>query len=192
MCEMEPNSDDREFLISRYIDGDLSETERREFERALRDDAALVRLLEDYRRTDAMVKALRDTGPELDWERFACEVGRRRESEAVRRGRFLVHWWRAPLAAAAAIALVCTAYFTFLNGPSGSAVPVSRVVVEVSRPAEMVGSVSVKRVAVVRVGRTPPRGYSASSPTAKSYIVATAGAKPFESSWSASETGPFF
>ena len=111
MTPEQPDFDDREFLISRYLDGDLSEAGRREVERALRDDPAWAGLLESYRRTDTLIRSLGALGPELDWERFAWEVrrfwwgwvgggrsaggGRRRRRDAgARRGIACTSRWR--------------------------------------------------------------------------------------------------
>ncbi|MCP4593540.1 MAG: hypothetical protein GY842_22615, partial [bacterium] len=77
MSEPDLNFGDREFLLSRYLDGDLDAAERRELESTLRTDPELAELLEGYRRVDRLVRSQHAPAPELDWERFAFEVRRR-------------------------------------------------------------------------------------------------------------------
>ena len=192
MTAEQPNFDDREFLISRYLDGDLPEAQRREVERALRDDPAWADLLESYRRTDTLIRSLRDSGPELDWQRFAREVHRRREAADVRRRRLL--WYRVytPLASAAVIALMCTAYFLVPPESPAPSAPVPVAIVQISGPAGTVAGVRTGRVADVRWERTPPPGFSIAPPSGKSYVIAAAGAKPFDHAAGTQEQDPYF
>lgn len=191
MTEEQPNFDDREFLISRYIDGDLSAAQRRELESALEDDPEFTRLLEDYHRTDVLVRSLRETGPELNWDRFVWEVRRRREAAEARRRRVLYRLF-APLAAAAAIVLVCTAYFSTSRESPGPGAPVPQVLVRLTRPVEVADMVHAGRVVTVQLERTPPPGFCAAPSTRKSYVIAAAGAKPFERPWVTQEPNPYF
>ena len=189
MIDEQPDFDDREFLISRYLDDDLTAAERRELERSLDDDPALARLLETYHRTDALVRSLRDSGPELDWGRFTWEVRRRREAKAARERRYQLYRLYAPLAAAAVVVLVCTAYFTF--SPARPR-PIPQVIVQVHRPPDVLSQAHTERVVVVRPARTPPPSRSTVPPSGKSYVIAAAGAKPFERLGTIPDANPYF
>ena len=126
----------------------------------------------------------------MDWERFEWEALRRRGS--VRATRLRVLRWRAPLAAAAMLALVCTGYFALRGDLSEPARLDRQVFVQVRRPVDL-GLVSdMERTVVVRANRTPPPSYSAPVPTGKSYLIATAGAKPIEANGPPVEAGSFF
>ena len=188
MTPEQPDFDDREFLISRYLDGDLSEARRREIERALRDDPAWAGLLESYRRTDALIRSLGALRPEWDWERFVWEVRRRREDADARRRR--TTWYRVyvPLASAAVIALMCTAYFLLPRESPGPSVAIVRL----SRPAGVAAGLRADRIAAVRLKRTPPPGFSAAPPSGKSYVIMAAGAKPFNHTAATQEQYPYF
>ncbi len=192
MIEDQPHPGDPEFRLSRYVDGDLTEAERRELEKALRDDPGLVRLLEAYRRTDELVKSLRERGPELDWEHFAEEVRRRRQATAAHRPQRMLYRLYVPLAAAAAIALVCTAYLRFRGESAAPSRPAPTVMVQVDRPGGATGLRPGERIVEVRPDRIPPSGFSAAPPSGQVYAIATAGAAPFDRSGSAAEENPYF
>jgi len=99
---------EQEFLLSQYLDGDLDEQARVELEARLRADVHLAALLEDLRRTDALVRSTAGPVPDLDWERFAGQVSTAcRRADALGRRRRVLRLW-APLAAAAALAMAVT------------------------------------------------------------------------------------
>jgi len=188
----QPNHDDREFLISRYIDGDLDNTARRELESTLRDDPELARALESYRRTDALIRSLEEFGPKLDWEQFAAEVRRRCALVDARKRRTLIHRVYAPLATAAVIALMCTAYLMFPRELTGPATPLPKVLVQLNRPAGGTNTWQTHRVVMVRANRTPPPGFSDARPSGGRYAIAAAGANSFGHPGETEETSPFF
>ncbi|MFH0982306.1 MAG: hypothetical protein V2A79_12305 [Planctomycetota bacterium] len=192
MTEEQPNIRDREFLVSRYLDGDLTDAERREMENALHADPALARLLEAYRRTEALLRAQRDRGPELDWERFASEIRRRCAVEGTKPRWSVFYRLYAPLATAAVIALVCTVYFMARQKPEGPPGPAPTVMVRLTRPAEPEKLTPGERVVAVRMDRTPPTRPSTAPLTAGAYVIAAAGAKPFDRAGVTQETNPFF
>ena len=102
----------QEFLLSQYLDGSLEAEAARNLEQRLAEDAELAALLEELRRTDRLVKLSADRVPDLDWERFAQQAAWRREAyDLGQRRRRLVRLF-VPLAAAAAIVLMATLYFT--------------------------------------------------------------------------------
>ncbi len=106
MTSEDNNQDQQEFLLNQYLDGDLDEVARGEVERQLADDPGLAALSEQLGRTDRLVQDWAGPVPELDWDRFAEEVARRREqAERLRRRRRLFRLF-APLSAAAAILLL--------------------------------------------------------------------------------------
>ena len=192
MNQEQPNYDDREFLISRYIDGDLDQSARREFEAALSDDPKLARMLEAYRRTDRFIRSAGHSGPELDWERFAQETRARCARVGARKRRPLIHRLYTPLAAAATIALACTAYLMVSRESTGPATAPRVVLVQLTRPAGTIGALRVGRVVMVRPRRTPPSGFVDARPSETRYAVAAAGADPFESPSDVEETSPYF
>ncbi len=100
-----------EFLLSQYLDGDLSEADRVDLERRLESDASLSALLEDLRRTDRLVQNWAGAAPELDWSRFQSAISEKRERDDARRRRRLIFRLVTPLSAAAAIAVAATLYF---------------------------------------------------------------------------------
>ena len=111
MTSEDNNQDQQEFLLNQYLDGDLDEVARGEVERQLADDPGLAALAEQLGRTDRLVQDWAGPVPELDWDRFAEEVARRREqAERLRRRRRLFRLF-APLSAAAAILLLISVFY---------------------------------------------------------------------------------
>jgi len=98
---------DPEFLASQYVDGQLDDDQRRQFERRLAADPELAACVKGYRAIDRHLQRLREP-PELDWDRFATQVGERwaREQAHRRRGRMIRRL--GGLAAAAVFGLVVT------------------------------------------------------------------------------------
>lgn len=109
----------KEYLVSQYLDGMLDQPQRREFERQLDTDPDLARLLQQYRALGVLLKESAGEVPELDWSGFQAEAGHRRESVQTRLPRMpAIFKLFTPLAAAAAIAIT----FTLLhNAPSDDA-----------------------------------------------------------------------
>ncbi|MCK4660378.1 MAG: hypothetical protein KAV82_12720 [Phycisphaerae bacterium] len=193
MTQEQPNYDDREFMVSRYMDGDLTVAERRQFEVALRDDPELADLLESYRQAEGLILSLRESGPELDWQRFTWEAGRRRKLRVARKSRWVSYRLYAPLAAAAVIALVCTAHVMFFREGGQPMMPAPQAMVQVNRPAGSAASATGEAVVVVvRQKRIPPSDVLVEAFSSKSYVIAAAGAEPFDRSWDTQEVSPYF
>lgn len=114
-----------EFLLSRYLDGDLDQAARVELERRLEGDAELGASLEALRRTGRLVRAWAGPVPELDAERFVEEAARRRRVDDAWRLRRRILRLYGPLSAAAIILLAVTLYFAVRSphlGAGGKAV----------------------------------------------------------------------
>lgn len=100
-----------EFLLSRWLDGDLSAAEAEALERRLEREPGLRSASEQMRRLDTLLSARRGDQPEIDWGRFRAGVmdrvrAERTEQRIIRFPRWLPV--AGALAAAAAIALVFT------------------------------------------------------------------------------------
>jgi|WetSurMetagenome_2_1015567.scaffolds.fasta_scaffold333289_2 anti-sigma factor RsiW len=191
MTEPQPNFEDREYLLSRYLDDDLTDAERAAAEALLRADPEAARVLEEYRRTDTLVRSLRERGPEVDWAQFGAEVRERREAQTVHRLWPVVYRWGMPLAAAAGLALVCTVYFRSWHRGAGPLAPAPTVMVSVVGPTVDPVARS-ERVAIVQADRTAPPGFVAATGTGATYAVAAAGVDPLRQSEGAPEEGSYF
>jgi anti-sigma factor RsiW len=114
------NNIDRDFQLSRYLDGDLDAAELDDLQRRLRDDADLRRTLEQYR---ALQQRLEDA-PQADLAAQRGEIMASLERRALlgaqRRPRIL-RLSLAGLAAAAAIAVAATVGLRLFEGtpPAG-------------------------------------------------------------------------
>lgn len=97
---------EREYLVSRYLDGTLDHTRHRAFEEQLQTDPALATLLDQYRALDALVKHSAGDVPEIDWRQFEAGIRRRRRfiGAAARPSPRVLKLF-VPLAAAAAVAI---------------------------------------------------------------------------------------
>ena len=175
---MDPASDDAEqleFLVSRYLDGDLDQAARVELERRLEGDAELAASLEALRRTDRVVRAWAGPVPELDRERVVAEAApRRRTDDAWRRRRHVLRLY-APLSAAAMILLAVTLYFA-VRSPHLDAGGKTVALVCVHRADDwrhVPGS--GQAFAEVRFDRRPPPG-AAVVPSGPQPVVAVAAA----------------
>ena len=123
-----------EYLLSRYIDGDLDESERRDLEHRLTDDAGLSARLEEFRKTDQLAKRwARAATPQLDWERFARQAARRRDQYEAGRRRQRTFRLFASLSAAAAVVLAVTAYWAVTHPGLPGQADSSSVMVRVER-----------------------------------------------------------
>lgn len=100
-----------ELLVSEYVDGLLSDSEREAFERRLEGEPELGRVLQQYRRIDALVGDWGRGEPELDWDRFEAQVRQRRRAlDAPRRGRAVLFKFLVPMSAAAGILLAVSVW----------------------------------------------------------------------------------
>ncbi len=91
------NSTDPEFLASRMLDGDLSDDERRQLDRALAGSKSLRAEAEKLRAVDALVARWAISPPELDWGTYGQLVGARvageTDDEALRKVDSLLTRW---------------------------------------------------------------------------------------------------
>ena len=62
------------YLLSQYLDGDLDEADRREVERMLAEDSQWALELERLKKVDELAKRWGEHVPELDWERFTQQA----------------------------------------------------------------------------------------------------------------------
>jgi anti-sigma factor RsiW len=177
---MDPSDDDREqlaFLLSRYLDGDLDEAPRSELQRRLEQDPELAATLEQFRRTDQLIRAWAGPAPELDVERFVEEAAqRRRVQDAWHRRQQMLRLYL-PLSAAAAILLAVTLYVSLRAVPQVAPRPQALAVVSIHRAdswrrAPGLGEASAE----VRFDRTPPAAGTDAAPAGPQAAVAIAAA----------------
>ncbi|MCH7813804.1 MAG: hypothetical protein IID40_07265 [Planctomycetes bacterium] len=185
-------SEQQEFLLSQYLDGQLDDDARRRVEGRLRTDADLADSLEQLRQIDRLVRESAGPAPELDWERFTAQAAMRREAEADWRRRRRILRLYAPLAAAALVVLACTLYLTMGRsvsheplGPSFASVSIARADAWQDDPA--VGE-ALAEVSFSRTGRALGAVQRASG----GILVAAAGAGPPAGEPVVEETTPFF
>lgn len=74
------DTDQLEFAITQYLDGTLSEFDKRVLEERLAGDAEARLLLEEYRHLDAMLRGSREL-PSLDYEAMARSISQSIEEE---------------------------------------------------------------------------------------------------------------
>jgi len=125
---------DWEFLLSRYLDGDLTEAEAESVRRRLESDASARRELAAYRALEGHLAAMGDAWTESDYRAQRQAVGaevRRRlaRGHAPARPWVLAAGWGS-LAAAAAVVLALVASFFWASQP-----PAGPIVSVVVRPA---------------------------------------------------------
>jgi anti-sigma factor RsiW len=182
-----------EFLLSRYLDGDLDGPTKADLERRLEADAELAAALEDLSRTDRLIQAWAGPVPRIDGERFVEEAARRRRLDHAWRRR----WHRlrvfAPIAAAATIMLVVTLYSSVKpsqqDGAGRAVAVVSIHRADAWRKATGLG----EAFAEVRFDRSPPPGIDAALSGPKTVVaVAVAGAGPPVAEVMAGEETPYF
>jgi anti-sigma factor RsiW len=136
MARTHGQNEDREFLLSQYLDGQFDDAARSELEAELAASAELRATLEQMLRVEGAVRRWGADVPAVDADRFVAVARGRRETYD--RGRRIVRLYRVagPLAMAAVIGLVVTGYlFIRTGGPErpGSAAAVA--VVTVGPPA---------------------------------------------------------
>jgi len=190
MTDCRYNPDDPEFLASRSLDEDLSESDRKRLREALEASEALRREAEKLRTLDKLVKRWGGEEVELDWNAHAelavakamaerdeetggkldhllqcwgdkrveideeaftqAVMARVRPQKTRQPRRNLVFRLRAPLAAAAALAIAVTAAYWARSLPS------PRVLVSIGHKAPMVGSSPAPtRPSIVSFSREP-------------------------------------
>jgi len=154
------NRESLEYLLSRYLDGQLDDSTRADVERRLASDAKLASMLADLRRVDDWVREWGERVPVVDAEAFVAGARLRRENAKAGRRVIRLHRWMAPLAAAAVVALLVTGLRVMRSSlPPGSdnggvvavTPPPDAVIVEPARPqvlSESVVIVSFSRGAV--------------------------------------------
>lgn len=144
-------NDDQLARLSAYLDHTLDASERARFETELTANPALRAELDAYARVDALARDTRGALPAVDWTAFARTAQARRSAAGVvrtRKLRAIPFRLYAPLAAAAALAVVVTAALFYQDqtpsspqAPDAGAVALapdagaSRIVVEVERSA---------------------------------------------------------
>ncbi|MCP4248674.1 MAG: hypothetical protein GY778_16640 [bacterium] len=192
MTDSRDPSEQQEFLLSQYLDGDLDEESRRRLEDRLQTDAALADALERLRQVDRLVRESAGPVPELDWERFAAQAAMRREGlpEWGRRRRILRLY--TPLAAAATIVLASTLYLTMGRSASDAPLGPSFASVSISRADAWQGDPAVgEALAEVSFGRTG-QALGAMQQANGGILVAAAGAGPPVGEPVVEEATPFF
>ena len=189
MNKHQDNREELEFLLSRYLDGDLDDADRQRLERRLAVDAELAGLLDEFRRTDRLVQAWSEPRPKLDWERQAVRINERIEHDRNRGQRHKrILWLSGSLSAAAMIALAVLLSFSVDGLREPAAEPVATVIFQradawrvavkadtvmsevsfdrsaVQFEALRAGSVSTGSVAVAAVGVGSPSGLISENP----------------------------
>lgn len=138
---MEPQ--EREQLISRCCDEDLSPTEQRELEALMASDPQAGKLLEQYRRLDAALGDMGKVAPNVNWAEFNQRVQKALDETdmQLRARRRMPTWrWLVPLSAAAAVMLVAIPFWFKTTKPE---------------PAQIVTSTSPAVVVNVTVAKDP-------------------------------------
>ncbi len=129
-----------EYLLSRLLDGDLPADQADKLCRRMESEPNLRAAHKKMERLNQLLTARRDDQPTIDWGRFRRKVMDRVETEAPLGGRVIPfpNWLKigAPLAAAASVVLILTAY-SILTGPATkeSAVP-GPITVTVNTPTD--------------------------------------------------------
>jgi len=187
MPDVPDNERDRfEFLMSRWLDGDLPAEQAAELQRALRASGQLRAGFEQLRRVDELVRAWGRRELPVDWQRFQRAVVARAAGSggATRRIRRAVRVF-GPVAAAACVVLVAAIWTVRSDRLRGAGtVPVAQVVVE--RPASVDGALpglasrgsAMRPVAIVRFDRTAPPEHRVRQGAASSWAAAVAVGQP--------------
>lgn len=127
-----------EFLLSRFLDGDLSDEEADALNARLENEPALRAMLDDMTRIDSLLTERREERPNVDWSRFHARVMDQVSDESVPMARTLrfPYWLRVavPVAVAASIALVVTLRSP-MQVPKASPAPTMRVAYRTPAPA---------------------------------------------------------
>lgn len=190
---MDPQDRD-EYLLSQYLDGQLSGPDLGELEERLGRDPELTQLLDELGRTDRLVRDQAGPIPELNWERFADQIVVKRQALDAARGRRRMLRIYGPLAAAAALAIVTTLSLTFnkTDRIAQEPIPVD------SGPSQL-DDVDLEPgeslLAVVRVALVRPTGLeiiNAAPDQPLSGALALAGAGALEQTAQWPEQGPYF
>src|SRR5690349_18519970 len=104
---MKKTPDQLEFAISQYLDGTLPPLEMAALEERLAVDADARGVLEEYRRTDELVRAGAGAVPEIAWDRFAAHLSSQIEhAEAPAAPTLKLHFGLLPRIAAVAASVV--------------------------------------------------------------------------------------
>lgn len=191
------SNDDREqleFLLSRYLDGDLDQAARAELQRRLDTDPALAASFEALQGTDRLIRAWAGPVPEVDSQRFVEEAARRRRADDARRRRRRILRVYAPLSAAAMILLAVTLHLAIRSaqleagGKTVAMVSIHRA--DAWRKTPGLG----EALAQVRFDRSsPPPGNAVPSSGPRSVAaVAAAGAGPGVAQTINEDATPFF
>jgi hypothetical protein len=125
-----------EFLLSRLLDGDLPAEEASALRKRMDDEPALRAAFDGLGRLDAMLQARRADAPRIDFSRFHQQVMAAVETRGSEPAIIKLSKWlryAAPLAAAAAIALLVLAYWRD-HHPARVDPPVVPAIVENTRP----------------------------------------------------------
>jgi len=184
----------REFLLSQYLDGTLAGEDRRLLEQQLHEDAGLAAELAGLRAADRRLRTAVGPVPELDWEQFTRQVAARcRAADSARwRSRLLRVY--APLAAAAALAVAVTSYFfADRGGPSAAPKGLRLAMVTVERADAWRDAPDLgAAVASVSFNRTQAVVENVTQAPSDGLIVASAGLGPPADNSSVAEPTPYF
>ncbi len=165
------------FLLSQYLDGDLDEAGRREVEQMLAEDSQWALELERLKKVDELAKRWGAPAPELDWDRFTLQVSWRRAAEQASQPKRGLYRVLAPLPIAAAIALIATVYVAVMRPDATRPAGESVAVVQVERGDAWRSDVDLGSAYVeASVVRTPGlQIIASSSPSASGIAIAGAG-----------------
>ena len=132
-----------ELLITRHLDGRLSEEEELEFQRLLLRVPQARRTLEAYERLDAAAgEALRGALPDAEPAFDPVELARPRRSTAAHR-HYHRAWWLLPAAVAASLLLAVTTQ-TFWHAENPAGVPAGSLVNSLDAPPETVAGMPAR------------------------------------------------
>ena len=191
---MNPNHDkpeDREFQLSRYLDGDLPDEDRALLESELKRDPALRETLEQMRRVDQLTRDWGQQVPSVNTEAFVTQVRRQRETFDGSRRVVRIYRLFAPMAAAAVIALLIGGYLLVQmraparpeGGTPFASVTVGPAATPPAAPGEAAASVSFSQ------GTTT---FAALHTEKRTTLLVVAGVEWSDSSDTQKEEAPYF
>ncbi|MHC4443839.1 MAG: anti-sigma factor family protein [Planctomycetota bacterium] len=114
---MRPTSEKDEFLLNRLLDGDLTQQQAEQLRQRIQKEPALREAYQAYVRINSSLEQRKQDRPTVDWLRFHNAIMQSIKDQPARHKTISISKWLmvgAPLAAAAAIALL----ITFYQGPT--------------------------------------------------------------------------
>lgn len=178
MARMHGQNEDREFLLSQYLDGQLDDAARFKLEAELAASAELRATLEQMRRVEGAVRRWGADVPAVDADRFVAAARGRRETYDS--GRRIVRLYRVagPLAMAAVIGLVVTGYLlvrTSTPERRGADTAVAIVTVGPVAEAAPVGESGAAAIVFVSYSEAVDNDKPATTELERTLLVAMAG-----------------